>query len=691
MSEMLDFRHGPGLSEPRYVNTDALVWVHRAMLECGGLAGLFQGGRCCDDELAEVLGLDDLIDFREDVDLAAVRERLREGLQRLEAEYESDPGVIGANLDLLVASLGLNDTERALVHFAAALQVFGWMLDGLRHMRVSGVGSAAAANVLATLLARPANEVRFALRPQGILRAAGLFNQEDKGATNLFRMLNLLDGLADRLYGDAHKDVHSLLQGLFDDAQPPSLGPEDFEHIRQDYQMVHTFLAEAVKRGTTGVNILLHGEPGVGKTELVRTLCQALGLQLYEVAGGDSGGERRVQMFLFAESVLRQRNDCVILFDEIEDVFPVPDFFGRPRGALSKASMNRLLEQNPIPAFWLANEIGHIDSAYLRRFDLVIEVRKPGREARERVVTRYFGDGQLAPSTRQALLKNDDLSPASIERAARVADHLAADEQRDTAVLRVLRHNQRGMRLRPPQLAPSVRLPYVPEAINTSLVAETLARGLATGSVARMLLHGPPGTGKTEWARRLAERLDKPLMAKRYSEIESAYIGECEKNIARMFEEAADRDAVLLFDEADSLLRTRALAHRGWERTRVNEMLAQMEVYPGIFIATTNTLDELDEAAMRRFDFKVRFDYLTHEQACLLANAFLRSEGKQELGLAERERLSSLRVAPGDFAVLARKLQVCGGVLSAEMLVDELESEVAYRVMAQTAERRVAH
>src|SRR5690606_36507568 len=71
--------------------------------------------------------------------------------------------------------IGLNDTERALVHFAAALQVFGWTLDGLRHMRVSGVGSAAAANVLATLLARPANEVRFALRPQGILRAAGLF------------------------------------------------------------------------------------------------------------------------------------------------------------------------------------------------------------------------------------------------------------------------------------------------------------------------------------------------------------------------------------------------------------------------------------------------------------------------------------------------------------------------------------
>ena len=66
-------------------------------------------------------------------------------------------------------------------------------------------------------------------------------------------------------------------------------------------------------------------------------------------------------------------------------------------------------------------------------------------------------------------------------------------------------------------------------------------------------------------------------------------------------------EAVLLLDEADSFLRSRRLAERNYEVSEVNEMLQGMERFGGVFICTTNLFDELDEAALRRFTFKIRF------------------------------------------------------------------------------------
>ncbi|WP_305214838.1 ATP-binding protein, partial [Klebsiella pneumoniae] len=74
-----------------------------------------------------------------------------------------------------------------------------------------------------------------------------------------------------------------------------------------------------------------------------------------------------------------------------------------------------------------------------------------------------------------------------------------------------------------------------------------------------------------------------------------------------MFDTAQTEGAVLLLDEADSFLRSRKHAERNYEVSEVNEMLAGMERFHGLFICTTNLFDDLDEAALRRFAFKIRF------------------------------------------------------------------------------------
>ncbi|WP_449424241.1 AAA family ATPase [Rhodanobacter lindaniclasticus] len=132
-------------------------------------------------------------------------------------------------------------------------------------------------------------------------------------------------------------------------------------------------------------------------------------------------------------------------------------------------------------------------------------------------------------------------------------------------------------------------------------------------------------------------------------DVAGALVGENEQNIAAAFRAATRDGALLLIDEVDSFLRDREGASRSWEATLVNEMLTQMEAFEGVFVATTNLMAGLDQAALRRFDVKVKLDYLQTWQA----EALLRRYGER-LGLAMPDDLGRLAavhlryVTPGE-------------------------------------------
>ena len=132
------------------------------------------------------------------------------------------------------------------------------------------------------------------------------------------------------------------------------------------------------------------------------------------------------------------------------------------------------------------------------------------------------------------------------------------------------------------------------------------------------------------------------------------YVGESEKNIAEMFEQARKEEAVLLLDEADSFLRDRKGAHRNWEVTQVNELLTQMEAYTGIFICSTNLMDDLDTASLRRFDLKIKLDYLKPDQAWTLFRQVVKEQGGRLTQPSKwKQQLSYYHnLTPGDFATI---------------------------------------
>ena len=139
-------------------------------------------------------------------------------------------------------------------------------------------------------------------------------------------------------------------------------------------------------------------------------------------------------------------------------------------------------------------------------------------------------------------------------------------------------------------------------------------------------LQGPPGTGKSAYARYLAERMGMEVLSKRTSDLLSMWVGGSEENIAEAFREARDTRSFLIFDEADSLLADRRGAHRSWEVTQVNEMLTQMEMHLLPFACTTNYVEKLDVATLRRFLFKVSLRYSSPEQAAGLFRAYFNME-----------------------------------------------------------------
>jgi len=436
---------------------------------------------------------------------------------------------------------------------------------------------------------------------------------------------------------------------------------------------------------STGVNILLYGKPGTGKTEMVRTLTKDCGSVLYEISMEDADGDPlssrdRFSAYQLSQQLLQHTPGAVIMFDEIEDVFPESNMFGKPEpgNTEKKAWINRLLESNAVPAFWLSNRVYQIDPAFLRRFDYVLEMPAPTRRMREHIFSAYLDGVSVSENWLKKISDNRNLLPAHIEKAAKVASHIATNDAKENeAILEsVLEGTQEILGVRGSQPVPAMATGYSLDYISANVDIPMLVNGLQRSGKGSICFYGPPGTGKTALGQYIAEYLDKPLIVKRASDILSMWVGESEKNIANMFKEARKENGVLLLDEADSFLRDRRGANHSWEVTQVNELLVQMENFEGLFICSTNLMDDLDQASLRRFAIKVEFDYLKPDQAVKM----LQQECIGEITDRDRQAMSAMNnLAPGDFSAVKKRMDILAIKPSADVLVRELSEEISVK------------
>lgn len=642
------------------------LWLLRIVVPLGAHQEFVQRGGFSNDTLAELLGLGAWIDPDDDeFNPKAVRLALRKLHQDAEDQYrDADlPTCLNNNIARLARLVGLSDIDRRILAFTVILKSER-LLDDTADL-LGQLSSTKVSHMLAVLLDLPDAQVREALSTQGVLAQSGLVAVDRCGSGTLSGKLELLsDRFADHIVS-SEADPIALLRDTVAISEPAQLALDEFAHLGDSLAVLRPYLRHALASGRKGVNIFVHGAPGTGKSQLAKALAADLGSELFEVASEDDdgdpiNGERRLRAYRAAQSFFGQRR-AMILFDEVEDVFDDGEvLFGRKSTAQSrKAWINRMLEANPVPTVWLSNS-GGLDAAFIRRFDMVFELPVPPRQHRARIIEAACA-GLLDTGTVQDLAESEVLAPAVVTRAASVvrAIHEDLGAQGAAKAMTLLIGNTLEAQGHPPlERSVANRLPQTYDAaiVNADADLREIGGGLMRAGCGRLCLYGPPGTGKTAYGRWLAEHMGVPLHVKRASDLMSKWVGENEQNIARAFRQATQDGAVLLVDEVDSFLQDRRGAGSGWEVTLVNEMLTQMESFPGVFIASTNLIEGLDQAALRRFDLKVRFGYLKPAQAWLLLcrQCSVLAIAAPDADL--QERLARLeKLTPGDFAAVARQ------------------------------------
>jgi SpoVK/Ycf46/Vps4 family AAA+-type ATPase len=145
-------------------------------------------------------------------------------------------------------------------------------------------------------------------------------------------------------------------------------------------------------------------------------------------------------------------------------------------------------------------------------------------------------------------------------------------------------------------------------------VLETWGVGkkLSASAGVTALFFGEPGTGKTMGAEVMAGELGLDLYKIDLSTMVSKYIGETEKNLEKIFNEAESSNAILFFDEADAIFGKRSEvkdAHDRYANIEISYLLQRMETYDGVTILATNLRNNLDDAFMRRLQFALDFPF----------------------------------------------------------------------------------
>lgn len=385
---------------------------------------------------------------------------------------------------------------------------------------------------------------------------------------------------------------------------------------------------EAARYQVVHNGILFHGPPGTGKTLLSRALAGEYGLRYLRFSPASIASSYIHEAAANLQRLFELASDntpCVLFLDEIDTIASARD--DQPSAdhrEVVTQLMNALEEYRTVPGLVIigaTNNIDRLDPGLREgRFDAKLQVPLPDPQARKDVLRVHLARRGDAVDWEKIDL--EELSAITAGRNASALEQfvmLAAQNALKTSKpithenLVDAIHEREGkdrMSLDQPVTWEDVILPEdVREQIMDMVHVfdnPDLARSLGVAAPAGVLLHGPPGTGKTTIARAMATEVQASFYEQSAADLLSKWAGESEERVAKLFIKArANRPSVIFIDEVDSLLRRRSSdSATPWEERVISQFLRELDGLissEGVFlVGATNRLDIIDPAIVGR-------------------------------------------------------------------------------------------
>lgn len=655
------------------------LWILRAIIKLNGFKEFINSyGNFQSDEVAYFLDLGKYV-TEDELNKKEIFQILGTKTYTIENQKTfTTSNTLNKNIKKIASLMELNSYEVQILEFTI-LQNQYEILRESTDLLGNDLNSKQVKRFLSIILNIPLPEVEKVFISTSKFSKSSLLSLYKRNTNSLNGKLELIsDEFADNMIS-SDEDIEYMIKDIVCKCDSPLLFLKDFNHLNKELSILIPYLKSSIIKKQKGVNILFYGVPGTGKTELTKSIAKELKKNLFEISYSDDNdepieGKKRLNAYKSAQSLLSNKN-ALLMFDEIEDILNNDDnpLIVRQK---NKAWINRILENNIIPTIWITNKVKHLDNAIVRRFDMAIEIPIPKKKKREEILLKSSQDA-LKIETIVKLAEVETIAPALVTRAIKVVSSLNT-EDKDGAFEMIINNTLKAQGHDEIKNEIKYNLPktYDPRLINSDIDLIKLTEGIKKTQNARICLYGPAGTGKSAYGKYISEKLDKKLIIKKASDLLSMWVGGTEKNIAKAFEEAKEENAVLVFDEVDSFLTDRTTANRSWEVTQVNEMLVQMENFDGVFIATTNLMENLDKASIRRFDLKLEFTFLKSEQAWKLFKNECKNIDIKRVSPTLKKKISLLEcLTPGDFAAVIRQNRF-NPIESANDFFNRLKNEV---------------
>lgn len=454
----------------------------------------------------------------------------------------------------------------------------------------------------------------------------------------------------------------------------PKAIPLNFHVIAQADTLHVLKLMKARPRSST--HLLLYGCPGSGKSSYAMGIARELDLPTYEIARGDENQTvKRRSGIIACLNTMGAGKEILIIVDEADNLLNTQGAWLERGETQDKGWLNQILEEPGIRIIWITNSIDAIDDAVLRRFSYSLHFKPFNRRQRitlwQNILRENKADTVYGTQDIASLAGSYKVSAGVIDLAVKKAREITAPSRKgfQDAVRQAIEAHLRLMNDgKTPPKKEEIEENYSFEGLNIQgSLSDIMGQLDSFDRYLRepekpgprnmnLLFYGPPGTGKSELARYIAKRLDREIICKRVSDILDPYVGMTERRIGESFDEAEREEAILVIDEADSMLFSRDRAIRSWEVSFTNEFLTRMERYRGILICTTNRLIGLDAASIRRFNHKIGFNYLTPEGSMRFYDRLLGNLISDTVSAEIMDALKGIsNLTPGDFRIVRDK------------------------------------